>query len=154
MRNWPHVAGEPGEWVVYDRPSHCPYLPEQVARLPMRLPVRPLTALELSRRLEAGDRRQGLLLYRPACPRCRACEAIRVDVLQFAPTKTQRRTLRRGDTLLRTEVGQPRVSAERVRLYNRHKQERDLTIGNDLLDLVGYEQFLVDSCTDTIELSY
>lgn len=154
MRNWSHVAGEPGEWVVHDRPSRCPYLPGQVARLPMRLPVRPLTPLELSRRLDAGDRRQGLLLYRPACPRCHACEAIRVDVVQFAPTKTQRRIWRRGDALLRTEVGPPRVSAERVALYNRHKRERDLTIGNDLLDLMGYEQFLVDSCADSIELSY
>jgi arginine-tRNA-protein transferase len=120
----------------------------------MRLPVRPLTPLELSRRLDDGDRRQGLLLYRPACPRCHACEAIRVDVLQFAPTKTQRRIWRRGNEFLHTKVGPPLVSAERVDLYNRHKRERDLTIGNDLLDLMGYEQFLVDSCADTIELSY
>lgn len=154
MRNWSHVAGEPGEWIVYDRPSRCPYLPEQVARLPMRLPMRPLTPLELSRRLADGDRRQGLLLYRPACPRCHACEAIRVDVAQFASTRTQRRIFRRGNAILRTEVCPPRVSPERVDLYNRHKRERDLTIGNDLLDAVGYEQFLVDSCADTIELSY
>ncbi len=148
------VAGSPTEWLLYDGLSNCPYLPEQTARLPLRLPSRPLTADELSQRLREGDRRNGRLLYRPTCPTCHACEAIRIDVNSFAPSKTQRRVFRRGESVFQTEIGPPLLSRERVVLYNRHKIERDLLIENELLDAADYQQFLVDTCTDSVELRY
>src|SRR5437762_10536556 len=89
------VASQPPELVVYDEPGPCSYLNEQIWRLPLRLPVRPLTREEFGARLAAGDRRQGRLLYRTACPSCQACEPIRLDVERFEPDKTQRRVLRR-----------------------------------------------------------
>ena len=148
------VRGQPPEWLVHDEPMPCPYLPGQTARLPMRLPLRPLSPDELAQRLHGGDRRQGAFLYQPSCPTCRACEAIRIDVEAFAPRKTQRRVFRRGESLLQTEVGRPTLTAEKVALYNRHKLDRDLCRGDGLIDPGGYEQFLVDSCADTIELTY
>jgi arginine-tRNA-protein transferase len=144
----------PPEWVLHDAPTRCPYLPGQTARLPLRLPTRPLTPFEFAARLAAGDRRQGMFLYRPACPACHACEALRVSVDDFHASRSQRRILRRGDRLLTTRIAPPTVTAEKVALYNRHKLERRLMIGNDLLDSAGYEQFLVDTCTETIELTY
>jgi arginine-tRNA-protein transferase len=120
----------------------------------MRMPLRPLSASELDRRLAAGDRRQGPLLYRPACPRCQACEAIRVDVDAFVPSRTQSRVFRRGEAALRTEIGRPHITDEKLALYNRHKIERNLVVSDELLDAVSYEQFLVSSCTHTIELTY
>lgn len=148
------LPGNPAEWLVSDAPMRCPYLPRQTARLPLRLPVRPLRRDELDRRLEAGDRRQGVLLYRPSCPTCRACEAIRIDVETFEPSKTQRRVFRRGETTIETHIGRPTPSADKVALYNRHKIERDLLIGNELVDAADYEQFLVETCTDTVEMTY
>jgi len=130
------------------------YLPGRVARLPLRLPARPLNREEFSRRLEEGDRRQGVLLYRPACPMCQACEAIRIDVESFAPSRTQRRIERRGDVELDTEIGKPSLTMEKVALYNRHKIERRLVVGDDLVDAGGYEQFLVETCTETLEIRY
>ena len=148
------LAGGPLEWVVYDTPIRCPYLPGETARLPLRLPTRRLRPHELAQRLRAGDRRQGSLLYRPSCPTCRACEAIRIDVTAFTPDKTQRRIFRRGEAALRTDVGRPSLTPEKVALYNRHKRERSLLISDGLIDADGYEQFLVDTCADTIELTY
>jgi arginyl-tRNA--protein-N-Asp/Glu arginylyltransferase len=147
-------SGEPPEWLVHDEPIRCPYLPGQTARLPLRLPVRRLSPAEFSRRLQGGDRRQGFLLYRPSCLTCHACEPIRIDVAAFTPSRTQRRILRRGDAALQTEIGRPTLTREKVALYNRHKIERGLLVGADLLDADGYEQFLIDSCTDTVELTY
>jgi arginyl-tRNA--protein-N-Asp/Glu arginylyltransferase len=147
-------VGEPLEWVVYDAPVRCPYLPGETARLPLRLPARRLRPDELAQRLRAGDRRQGLLLYRPRCPACHACEAIRIDVTAFRPDKTQRRVFRRGEAAVQTHVGRPSLTPEKVALYNRHKRERGLLISDGLIDADGYEQFLVDTCTDTIELTY
>jgi len=148
------LTTDPPEWLVYDEPSACVYLPGQTARLPLRMPARMLNARDLATRLAAGDRRQGVLLYRPSCPTCRACEAIRIDVATFSPDRTQKRVFRRGETLIQTDVQRPRVSAEKVRLYNRHKAERQLLVGADLLDGPEYEQFLVDTCANTFELTY
>lgn len=148
------LATDPPEWLVCDEPSPCVYRPGQTARLPLRMPARPLNARALSERLAAGDRRQGILLYRPSCPSCRACEPIRIDVDAFRPDRTQRRVFRRGESLIETVVQRPSVTPEKVALYNRHKAARQLTVGDDLLDAVEYEQFLVDTCTHTLELSY
>jgi len=148
------LATTPPERIVHDEPIPCPYLRGQTACLPLRLPARPLSAEEFAQRLEAGDRRQGVVLYRPTCPSCRACEAIRIEADRFAPNKTQRRIFRRGAALLETSIGPATATAEKVALYNRHKEERGLQMGNERIDLIGYDQFLVDTCTDTIELSY
>jgi leucyl-tRNA---protein transferase len=148
------LPGAPPEWLVWEEPSRCPYLPGQTARLPLRLPMRRLRPAEFARRLAAGDRRQGLLLYRPSCPSCRACEAIRIDVPAFTHSRTQARILRRGDAQIETAVARPSMTAEKVALYNRHKTERGLLTGDGLIDAEGYEQFLVESCTDTVEIVY
>jgi arginine-tRNA-protein transferase len=140
--------------VVSDAPSRCPYLPGQTARLPLRLPLRPLRPSEFTQRLQSGDRRQGLLLYRPDCPACQACEAIRIDVNTFAADKTQRRVFRRGEATLQTAIGPPSVTADKVALFNRHKVERGLRPDDEVADADAYEQFLVETCTDTIELTY
>ncbi len=146
--------GAAREWLVYDEYTACPYLPGQIARLPLRLPIHPLGPAELAERLREGDRRQGVLLYRPRCPGCQACQAIRLNVEEFRPNRTQRRIWKRGNRLLEVRLGSPEVSAERVRLYNRHKVQRRLLSGDGLIDPELYEEFLVDSCTETFELSY
>lgn len=120
----------------------------------MRLPSRALRSDEFDRRLAAGDRRQGRLLYRPSCPDCRACEAIRLDVSAFRPNRTQRRVVRRGGAVFETTIGPPTATAEKRALYNRHKVGRGLVSGGDLLDTRGYQEFLVESCTDTFEVCY
>ncbi|NVB38929.1 arginyltransferase [Pseudenhygromyxa sp. WMMC2535] len=148
------LDGNPPELLVYDEDTSCPYLEGRSARLPMRLPTRPLTPAEFSQRLRVGDRRQGLVLYRPACPACTACEAIRLDLHGFRPNKTQRRVHRRGRKLFRVEIGRPRLDSTRVELYNRHKIGRELMGEGDPIDETGYGAFLVDSCTESFEMRY
>ncbi|MSP23845.1 MAG: arginyltransferase [Myxococcales bacterium] len=148
------VANQPPELLVFDEPGPCAYLPEETWRLPLRLPVRQLTREEFGTRLATGDRRQGRLLYRTACPSCRACEPIRLEVARFQPDKTQRRILRRGDRELRVECGPPVADADRVRLYNLHKFGRGLALGEHATDLDTYRAFLGESCCETFELRY
>ena len=148
------LPGSPPELVVYDRPGPCPYFSDRVARLPLRLPARKLRREELSDRLIAGDRRQGMVLYRTACPSCHACEPIRLDVERIALSRSHRRVLRRGDRQLRVELGKPMVDARRVELYNRHKQERGLGERQTPIDAEGYRDFLGSSCCESFELRY
>ena len=156
-RYLPHdrvVPGEPPELIVYDRLQPCPYLPERIARMPLRIPARLLHRAELEQRLETGDRRQGIFLYRTACPGCRACEPIRIEVANFSANRSQRRALERGTARLSVEVADPIADARRVELYNRHKELRGLSSDRDGIDLEGYREFLVVSCCESFELRY
>jgi arginine-tRNA-protein transferase len=146
------IPGTPPEIVVYDEPHDCPYVPGRVAVLPLRVPSRRLTGEELEQRLAAGDRRQGMFLYRTACPECHACEPIRLDVESYQPNRSQRRALARGDARVSYEVGPPVLDDARVALYNKHKQLRSL--GDGEIDLAGYRQFLVMTCCESFEIRY
>jgi arginine-tRNA-protein transferase len=127
-----------------------------VARLPLRVPARPLTRREVDAALAAGDRRQGVFLYRPSCPACRACEPIRLPVAGFQPSATHRRTLRAGDARFRLEVGRPVADEQRAALYARHKWGRGLTTAEDqeeTTDVETYAAFLVETCCESVEFA-
>lgn len=123
--------------------------------MPMRLPTRAISPDELDQRLAEGDRRHGPFLYRPSCSSCRACEAIRLDVREFALSRTHKRVLKKGDREIETEMGEPLADDERLALYEKHKRGRDLVSGSgDTLDLPGYQGFLVDRCVPAFELRF
>lgn len=148
------IDSVPPEVVVHDEPGPCSYLSGRQWRLPLRLPMRALSRRELDQRLAVGDRRQGRLLYRPSCDACQACEAIRIEVDRFRPSRTQRRVWRRGLGLISLEIGPPTVDDQRLELYHRHKRERNLSLGEDPLSAELYRLVLSDSCCETIELRY
>jgi arginine-tRNA-protein transferase len=140
--------------IVYDQLEACPYLASRAARLPMRLPLQPLSPDAFDVRLEAGDRRNGSYLYRASCPDCAACEAIRVDVHRFRPNRTQRRIERRGETLFAVRVTRPIVDAQRVRLFNMHREKRGLAQTPEPVSIETYQAFLGESCCDSWEIDY
>jgi arginine-tRNA-protein transferase len=144
----------PPEIVVHDEEEACSYLPGRRARQPLRLPMRRLTRPEFDRRLEAGDRRAGTLLYSQACPACSACEPIRVDVRAFAPSRSQRRAKATGDARLVARVGPLEVDDRRVALYLRHLEMRGLARGGESIDERGYGAHFVASCVDGFEIRY
>jgi leucyl-tRNA---protein transferase len=139
--------------IVYNEPSPCPYLPGRVARLPLRQPAE-MTSAAFDARLAEGDRRLGYFLYRVQCPSCRACESIRIPIEEFHPRRTLARTLRKGDERLVVRVGPPECDDVRIELYNRHKRQRNLDLGEGEIDRLSYYEFLVATCCDTIELTY
>ncbi len=150
----PLLPGEPPELVVFDELTRCPYLAEQTARMPLRLPLRELTRDELETRLDAGDRRQGMVLYRTDCPACRACEPIRIDVSRFTPSRSERRVKRFAERKLRSEIGPPMNDARRVELYNLHRLGRGLADDPTPIDTRSYQEFLVASCCESFEIRY
>lgn len=154
MRELDLLPSIPPEIVVLDEEDACTYLPAERARQPLRMPVRALSRAELDARLAAGDRRYGRFLYNQECPRCRACEALRVDVARFRPSRTQRRVKARGDARLRVEIGGVVCDEARVALFSKHEAERGLRRRAEAITLEGYARFLADSCAETFELRY
>lgn len=149
------LAVSPPEIVVHDEEEPCSYLPGRRARQPLRYPLRRLTPEEFDVRLDQGDRRAGTMLYNQACPACAACEALRVGVTTFVPSRSQRRAQAKGDAAVTVEVGPIEVNDARVALYQAHQSGRAL--GRDdatPIDAVSYERFLATSCADGFEVRY
>jgi arginyl-tRNA--protein-N-Asp/Glu arginylyltransferase len=144
----------PPEIVVIDQDEPCPYLEGQTARRPMRLPTRRLRPIELDQRLEAGDRRAGPLFYTQACPRCRACEPLRIDTSLFVPTRGQRRAWSRGQRALAVSLGPLVVDEQRVTLFERHQSLRGLKKHERELGADEYHAFLVERAVESFEIRY
>jgi arginyl-tRNA--protein-N-Asp/Glu arginylyltransferase len=77
----------------------CSYLPEQKERLLVFMSDTQPTMLEYNYLISAGFRRSGTQVYRPHCGSCNACESIRLPVDTFAPSKSQKRTIKRNQDL-------------------------------------------------------
>ena len=77
----------------------CSYLPEQKERLLVFMSDTQPTMLEYNYLISAGFRRSGTQVYRPHCGSCNACESIRLPVNTFAPSKSQKRIIKRNQDL-------------------------------------------------------
>ena len=143
---------QPAELLVHDAEEACSYLPNRSARMPLRLPIRLLSGAEFDARLSEGDRRHGMLLYRPTCDACNACEAIRLNVDEYSFSKTQRRILRKNDARLRVQIGPAMADSVAVSLYDKHRFGRGLN--SKPMDALSYERFLVERCCQSYEMRF
>src|SRR5262245_15325676 len=98
-------------------PSACEYLPDQQWSLHYVF-VRQASAADYQAGLEAGWRRFGRAFFHPVCSECKACQSLRVRVDAFEPDRSQRRA-RQANADVALVVGEPEVTAERLRLYDR-----------------------------------
>ncbi|WP_344956480.1 arginyltransferase [Zobellella aerophila] len=81
-------------------PKHlCSYLPGQQEQLLVLLDRELLCPEGYERLLSAGFRRSGADIYRPHCHSCHACESLRIDVNNFQPSRSQKRTARQNAEL-------------------------------------------------------
>jgi arginine-tRNA-protein transferase len=109
-------------------PATCTYLPGQRASLEYEVVTR-LSKAEYLQRMLDGWRRFGYMLFRPACAACSACRSVRVYADRFRPDRSQRRARRANEGVVRLEIGEPSVSDEKLRLYDRFHEHQSATIG-------------------------
>lgn len=141
--------------LVYDGLQRCPYLPGQIARMPLYRQLRRLTLDEADERFANAERRVGTCLYRTACPTCSECRGLRIPVADFKPSKSQRRVLNRWGDDFRIEIGRATWEPAKLEMFNRHKAERGLTSDDDEpMTPLGYLSWLVHSCFHTVEMRY
>lgn len=141
------------EVIVHDAIEPCPYLEGRSARLPHRWQRMALSPTEVDEALARGDRRAGPMLYRPTCPSCQACEALRLPVDALVHSRSQRRAWKKNQDL-RVEVGGATCSEARLALFNRHKMERGLARRETPMTAEGYTSWFLRSCCPTIEMRY
>jgi arginine-tRNA-protein transferase len=127
--------------------SRCGYLPEQLWQLEYEQ-VAALSPTEYQERLLRGWRRFGTMLFRPRCPRCTACQSLRVLVDRFHPDRSQRRALRLNEGAVNLQIGQPAVSRPKLALYDRFHAHQSETKGWPLhpaKDAFEYVRSFVDN---------
>ena len=100
-------------------PSPCPYLPGRSERK-VFTELKGGHSGELNEALgKIGFRRSQTVAYRPSCAGCRACVSVRVAAMEFEPSKTQSRNLRRNADLETSEC-RPWATAEQFDLLQKY----------------------------------
>lgn len=128
-------------------PHPCSYLPGRQANTEFAF-VRRITPAAYERFLNAGFRRSGQMIYRPACGGCRECQPIRVLVDEFQPDRSMRRCWRANQELT-ARVVRPRLTPEKTDLYRRYQTAR-----HDKDDPSGPEDFLYASPVESREIEF
>ena len=126
----------------------CSYLAGERAVSQVATPPQLISSKIYSELVHCGFRRSGLFTYRPRCPTCSACVPVRLPVARFAPSRSQRRSLKTHGALQARELPLVHV-AEHYRLYRRYQQARHAGGGMDQDDHEQYANFLLQSGVDT-----
>ncbi|XAW88726.1 arginyltransferase [Vibrio sp. CDRSL-10 TSBA] len=71
----------------------CSYLKDRMERVAVAIDSQMQSAENYEILLANGFRRSGDTIYKPHCDACNACEALRVSVSDFVPSKSQKRLL-------------------------------------------------------------
>ena len=100
-------------------PAPCPYLPGRSERK-VFTELKGDNADQLNEALgRIGFRRSQTVAYRPSCANCQACVSVRVAALDFRPSATQRKNMRRNSDLEVTEC-RPWATAELFELLQKY----------------------------------
>ena len=99
----------------------CPYLAGRQARMRYRL-IEHCSPETYESMLERGWRRFGRVFFRPVCATCEECRSLRLEVADFEPDRSMRRTLKRNRDL-EVYLRPASISAEHLDLYDRYHRD-------------------------------
>ncbi len=132
-------------------PSPCPYLPNRMERK-IFTQLDPLDGPHLNNYLtHAGFRRSQNVIYRPACETCRECRSLRVDVANFKPSASFKRTLKRNADLT-IETTFAVATDEQFDLLQRYLHDRHAGGGMTSMDFERYGM-MVEECASETEIT-
>jgi len=134
-------------------PAPCPYLEGQIERK-VFTPLIGELAGELNEALtHIGFRRSQTIAYRPACENCSACYSVRIVIDGFAPTRNQKRIIRRNRDLVRT-VAPAEATLEQYELLHSYLVARHPEGGMADMDRADYATMVQDTSVDTLIVEY
>ncbi len=125
-------------------PQPCPYLDGRSERK-LFTALQGENAEKLNDALsKQGFRRSQNVLYRPSCAECCACLSARIRVADFAPNKSQRRTVRRN-AAMRREATSPWATEEQYALFRRYLDSRHSDGGMADMDIFEFAAMIEET---------
>ncbi|PIE10452.1 MAG: arginyltransferase [Rhodobacterales bacterium] len=134
-------------------PQPCPYLEGRTERK-LFTALQGVGAEALNDALsQQGFRRSQNVVYRPSCAECNACLSARINVETFAPSRSQRRVLRRNQGLLR-EFSSAWVTDDHYALFRDYLDARHATGGMADMDMFEFAAMVEESPVRTRLVNY
>ena len=134
-------------------PQPCPYLEGRMER-------KLFTALQGdgAQRLhdslsKQGFRRSQNVLYRPSCADCAACLSARINVNDFTASKSQRKTIKRNQHLMRRATS-PWATEEQYELFRRYLEHRHANGGMADMDTFEFAAMIEETPIRTRVVEY
>ncbi len=94
-----------------------------------------------------------MIAYRPACDGCAACVSVRIPVVDFVPSRTQKRVLRRNTDIIRNVVP-PAATREQFALLRTYLDSRHAGGGMSDMGLFDYVAMVEETPVDTHIVEY
>jgi arginyl-tRNA--protein-N-Asp/Glu arginylyltransferase len=134
-------------------PQPCPYLEGRSERklfTTLRNPDASAVNDMLSLR---GFRRSQGVVYRPSCAGCAACLSTRIPVAEFAPSRAQKRIVRRNADLRRKAIA-PKATDNQFRLFRRYLDARHADGGMAEMDIFEFAAMVEETPVRTRLVEY
>lgn len=134
-------------------PAPCPYLAGKTERK-VFTELKGPHADQLNEALgRIGFRRSQTVAYRPSCVDCQACVSVRVVAGEFAPSKAQKRILKRNGDLVVTEC-RPWATSEQFDLLRSYLAKRHPEGGMTRMDEVDYADMVEHTPVSSYVVEY
>ncbi|MGB3738121.1 MAG: arginyltransferase [Pontixanthobacter sp.] len=134
-------------------PAPCPYLPGRDERK-VFTELKGEHSDELNDALSRiGFRRSQTVAYRPSCAGCNACISVRVAAMDFAPSTTQRRNMRRNADLVTIER-RPWATEEQFELLRRYLAVRHPGGGMAAMEEIDYADMVEHTPVNSQVIEY
>ena len=125
-------------------PQPCPYLEGRMERK-LFTALQGENAQKLNDSLsQQGFRRSQNVLYRPSCAECSACLSARIDVSAFAPTKSQKRVVRRNTHIDRRAIS-PWATEAQYELFRTYLDTRHADGGMADMDVFEFSAMIEET---------
>ncbi|MEL6912992.1 MAG: arginyltransferase [Pseudomonadota bacterium] len=134
-------------------PQPCPYLEGRMERK-LFTALQGDTAEMLNDSLsKQGFRRSQNVLYRPSCADCSACLSARINVANFAPSRSQSRVLKRNAHLTRQATA-PWATEDQFDLFRRYLDTRHAEGGMADMDIFEFAAMIEETPIRTRLVEY
>ncbi len=129
-------------------PLPCPYLPDRLERKIVTELTGPSSENLHETLATGGFRRSHSIAYAPACPGCKACVPVRVQVEGFILRRSLARTWKRN-TDVTAHVVPARATTEQFELFNEYQRSRHSSSDMANMGFYEYSAMVEDSPIDT-----
>ena len=134
-------------------PLPCPYLPDRLERKIVTELSGPDSDVLHEVLAKGGFRRSHSIAYAPACPSCKACVPVRVDVENFVMRRSLSRIWKRN-THITAHVVPSRATSEQYDLFSEYQRSRHANSDMANMGFYEYTAMVEDSPIETYMVEF